>query len=152
MTASHTKRRTRKTNKGGGTRKSVKSASKSQTKMMSIVSKLMEILNCVKLYHWKTYSYAEHKATDELYSSLNTHIDKFVEIMLGKTQTRVHNVMIHCGEIETKEKFEQTIKIYIDYLQGFNNMFDATQDSDLLNIRDEIVGDLNQLMYLFTFK
>jgi hypothetical protein len=38
-----------------------------------------EILLMVKLYHWKTYSYSTHKATDELYSSLNSNFDKFIE-------------------------------------------------------------------------
>jgi len=53
-----------------------------------IVKIFMEILNMVKLYHWKTRSYAQHKATDELYSKLNEDIDKFIEILLGKTGIR----------------------------------------------------------------
>ena len=28
------------------------------------------MLNTIKLYHWKTYSYATHKATDDLYSKI----------------------------------------------------------------------------------
>ena len=43
----------------------------------------MEILMIVKLYHWKTHSYATHKATDELYSKLNDNIDHFIEVLLG---------------------------------------------------------------------
>ena len=41
-----------------------------------------EMLLMVKLFHWKTHSYATHKATDELYSKLNEDIDKFIEILL----------------------------------------------------------------------
>ena len=40
-----------------------------------IVKKFLEMLNMVKLYHWKTRSYSQHKATDELYDRLNKHID-----------------------------------------------------------------------------
>ena len=47
-----------------------------------IVQTFLEMLNTVKLYHWKTHSYAQHKATDELYSKLNENIDTFVEILL----------------------------------------------------------------------
>ena len=36
-----------------------------------ITCKFLEMLIMVKLYHWKTYSYAQHKATDELYTNLN---------------------------------------------------------------------------------
>ena len=50
----------------------------------NIVTMFLQMLNTVKLYHWKTSSYAQHKATDDLYSSLNESIDSFVEIMLGK--------------------------------------------------------------------
>ena len=48
------------------------------------------MLNTVKLYHWKTTSYSQHKATDELYGNLNVNIDSFVEIMLGKKGDRVN--------------------------------------------------------------
>ena len=43
----------------------------------------MGMLNTVKLYHWKTFSFATHKATDELYEDLNKYVDEFVEVMLG---------------------------------------------------------------------
>ena len=29
--------------------------------------------------------------------------------------------------------------------------FDSKRDSDLLNVRDEILGDINQFLYLLTF-
>ena len=35
-----------------------------------ITKKLLELLNMIKLYHWKTYSYAEHEATDILYTNI----------------------------------------------------------------------------------
>jgi len=33
-----------------------------------------------------------------------------------------------------------------------NAIFDEKIDSDLLNIRDEMLGDLNQFLYLLTLK
>ena len=41
----------------------------------------LEMLLMVKLFHWKTTSYATHKATDDLYSKLNANIDSFMEIL-----------------------------------------------------------------------
>jgi hypothetical protein len=32
-----------------------------------------------------------------------------------------------------------------------NIYFDPSRDSDLLNIRDELLGDINQFLYLMTF-
>ena len=55
-----------------------------------IVVKFLQILNMVKLYHWKTYSYATHKATDDLYSKLNENMDKFIEVLLGKAGNRIN--------------------------------------------------------------
>ena len=55
-----------------------------------VVVEFLTILNSVKLFHWKTYSYPTHKATDELYTKLNEHIDEFVEVMLGKKGDRVN--------------------------------------------------------------
>ena len=54
-----------------------------------LVNLFLELLMIVKVYHWKTKSYAEHIATDELYSTLNKNIDRFVEVMLGKNGSRL---------------------------------------------------------------
>ena len=56
---------------------------KTRINTVSIVITFVEFLNVVKMYHWNTRSYSEHKATDELYEVLGKNIDKFVEIMLG---------------------------------------------------------------------
>ena len=38
----------------------------------------------IKLYHWQTYMFARHKATDEVIEALDTAIDSYVEIYMGK--------------------------------------------------------------------
>jgi hypothetical protein len=106
----------------------------------------------IKLYHWKTHSYAEHKATDELHGRISDHIDKFVEVLLGKDSSRLQ-MMVHKMDLlnmnNTKELKEVIFK-YIDFLTSLNHMFDSNRDSDLLNIRDEILADLNQFLYLLS--
>ena len=49
----------------------------------------LEMLLMVKLFHWKTHSYATHKATDELHGKLNEHTDSFIVVLLGKTGSRI---------------------------------------------------------------
>jgi hypothetical protein len=117
-----------------------------------IVIMFLNMLNSIKLYHWKTKSYAEHKATDELYSNLNANIDKFVETLLGKTGNRVNltNVkMIELLDCSNMFVFKQEIEKYKKYL--INMSLNITSNSDLLNIRDELLGDLNKFTYLLTF-
>ena len=60
------------------------SRSSNQNFEQHIVIKFLEILNTVKLYHWKTYTYATHQATNEFHEKLGTNIDTFVEALLGK--------------------------------------------------------------------
>ena len=46
---------------------------------------------------------------------------------------------------------KKTIFGYRTFLTGLNDVLHKEKDSDLLNIRDEILGALNQFMYLFSF-
>ena len=123
----------------------------------NIVLTFLQMLNTVKLYHWKTSSYAQHKATDELYTKLNTGIDSFVEIMLGKTGSRVNltgTKSIPLLDYNDVNQFKQVIQKYKDYLIGMstNSSLDIQSNSDLMNERDTILGHLNQFTYLLTFK
>ena len=121
-----------------------------------IVLTFLEILNTVKLYHWKTHSYPQHKATDELYSKLNENIDSFVEIMLGKTGGRV-NLMrakyLPLNDYTSFGDFKKKIDNYKMFLINMNadSGLNITNNSDLLNVRDEILGNINQFSYLLTF-
>ena len=118
-----------------------------------IVRTFLEMLNTVKLYHWKTRSFAQHKATDELYEQLNGHVDKFVEVLLGKDESRIKMVERRCELLDFYDSsdFKARIYEYREFLVDMNQYFDAKRDTDLLNIRDEILGDINQFLYLMTF-
>jgi hypothetical protein len=127
--------------------------SKKSNKKSRIVHVFIEMLNVVKLYHWKTRSFPEHKNTDELYTRLGENIDKFVEVLLGKDQSRIENwnKKMDIVQADNSKQFKDKIYEYREFLIGLNRLFDAKRDSDLLNIRDEILGDLNQFLYLMTF-
>jgi DNA-binding ferritin-like protein len=122
-----------------------------------IVTMFLQMLNTVKLYHWKTSSYAQHKATDELYGNLNTNIDTFVEVMLGKTGGRVNLTFVKTLPLldyTNVADFKREIAKYKQFLIDMNkdDTLNITNNSDLLNIRDEILANLNQFTYLLTFK
>jgi DNA-binding ferritin-like protein len=118
-----------------------------------IVKVFIEMLNMVKLYHWKTYSYAQHKATDELYSKMNEHIDSFVEIMLGKEESRIKMIEKKIELIDASNvlEFKKRIYEYRDFLIDMDLYFDKKKDTDLLSVRDELLGDINQFLYLLSF-
>lgn len=141
----------------GGTRNETRKMKHNQStngkySQPNIVTMFLQMLNTVKLYHWKTSSYAQHKATDELYSKLNESIDTFVEIMLGKKGNRVNLVgtkSIPLHDYSELPGFKNDVEMYKNYLIGLTL---GPEDSDLLNTRDEILGQLNQFTYLLTFK
>lgn len=111
----------------------------------------IELLNVIKLYHWKTKSFPEHKSTDELYSSLNERIDTFIEVLLGKMQTRPQQSIFRINAYNfssTKELLRYLAKIKKELLR-MNTLFKT--ESDLLNIRDEIIADIHKFEYLLSF-
>ena len=122
-----------------------------------IVVKFLETLNTIKLFHWKTHSYATHKATDELYSKINDNVDTFVEVLLGKCVNRVklgHVKHISLKDFNHVEEFKREMENFKSYLIGLNSNkgLQLMSNSDLYNIRDELLANVNQFLYLLTFK
>ncbi len=161
---SHTKKRQRSnsstnvnTNVSNRKSKSKKNVGKSRFTYTTpeITVLFLEMLNTVKLYHWKTHSYAEHKSTDDLYASLNTNIDAFIETLLGiEGGSRINLTTKHSlalNDFSSIEQFKHQIELYKKYLYIMNKSRLGIH-SDLMNIRDTILGDLNKLTYLLTFK
>lgn len=115
----------------------------------------LQLRDQIKLYHWQTRVYARHIATDKILESLEKSIDSYVEVYFGKygrakltgknAQVILHNL--------TDAGIIRMITSAIKYLQGpLTKSLKSVQDSDLINIKDEIIADLNQLLYLFTLK
>ena len=143
-------------NRKNGTRRS-KSIHSMASFEKDVTVRFLEILIMVKLYHWKTSSYATHKATDELYTILNANIDKFIEVLLGKAGNRI-NLMskktISLIDLNSPERLRAQINSFKIYLVSITNSpaMRFMSNTDLFNIRDEILGNLNQFLYLLTFK
>lgn len=130
----------------------LKPFSKLSNRKSDIVENFIEMLNTIKLYHWNTHSYAQHKATDELHEKLSGHVDKFVEILLGKDESRINklNAKSSLNNCKHTGSFKDQIYHYREYFIQMDKCLDPNRDTDLLNIRDEILGDLNQFLYLMT--
>lgn len=143
----------------GGQRRTRKNGMKSlhpnysNTTKSHLVCVFLEILNMVKLYHWKTHSYAQHKATDELYASMNEHVDKFIEVLLGKDTKRIKMMEKKIDLIDPTNlsDFKSRIYEYREFLTDMNIYFNEKTDMDILAIRDDLLMDINQFLYLMTF-
>jgi hypothetical protein len=103
-----------------------------------------------KLYHWNTTSYPRHMASDRFDDVLESLVDKFMEVFIGKYQIKpmLHKLSIEDSFI-TDKGIESAYKQTRDIL---SEMQKNIPDTDLLNIRDELVGEINKNLYLFTLK
>ena len=114
-----------------------------------IVTHMLTIRNQVKLYHWQTKSFARHTATDGLTSKLDETIDSFVESYMGRYgRPKVSgSIKLHNFSESAARTFVAAQTVYLTKV--LPKKF-GKDDTDLLNLRDELLGELNKVLYLFT--
>lgn len=119
-----------------------------------IVNLMMTLRDQVKLYHWQTMNYPRHIATNDLVTKLDANIDQFIEVYIGKygrPRLGGKNTSIHMRNHSDKEATVM-LKDAIDWLSTDLPRKLKNTDTDLINIRDTIVADLNQTLYLFSMQ
>ena len=101
-----------------------------------------------------TQSYSRHKASDELHQNILSLSDKFIEIYIGKygrpkmSSPANNNISItHLNDTSIVHYLKKTIEFLTN---GIIKHLDIDKDTDLMNIRDELLAAINQTLYLFT--
>lgn len=117
--------------------------------MENIVDHFISYQQQFRILHWQTKSFARHKAYGKFYDTFGDLMDKFIESHMGK-----YGRIKTAGNIEIQNMNDIQIKDFMDELEQFlielSEHYDSTRDSDLLNIRDEMLGEVNKLKYLLT--
>ena len=107
-----------------------------------------------KIFHWQTFSYSQHKAFDEIFEELEESVDEFIEKYMGKygrVNASKGHFSLNADNISGTNFLEFT-NLFIDFLvHKLPGVLDQN-DTDLLNVRDDILGDLNRLKYLLTLQ
>ena len=118
-----------------------------------LILKMVQIQVQFKFMHWQTTGDAKHRAYGDVYDKLGELIDDFAESMMGKY-----------GRIEFEPEFSimfqdlksLSLQNFIDgiteFLVSITEQLDTKYDTDLLNIRDEMLASINKLKYLLTLK
>lgn len=148
-----TKKRKSKKIIGGTIANSISNSNEKES--ITLIKIFFELLFSIKMFHWDTSEYSAHKASDDLFQSLNSHIDKFVEIFLGKVYIKrfdFESFSIKIKNLKTKTDCFEYITKCKNTFENIEIYLPKNYNGDLLNIRDEIIGDLNQFLYLLSFK
>lgn len=118
---------------------------------MNYVTALMQIVDQLQIYHWQTKSFARHKALGKTYEGISDLVDDFVEISMGK---HGRFVLDKGDRIELSNISDSNLEGFVEdtiaFLLDLNKQLDPATDSDLLNIRDDMLGQFNRLKYLLT--
>lgn len=120
-----------------------------------LIKNMLQVLTVVRLYHWKTYSYSTHVASGNLYDSLSGNIDKYAEAMIGKANGQYRIDMsnyksLRIDGVENNKVLAAMIKQCINDLNKFHAKLHDYEYSEIKNIKDEIVADLDKFLYLLT--
>lgn len=123
---------------------------------MNIATKvkfLLEVQVQFRINHWQTKEFSRHNAFGGIYDALGDLIDRFVEESMGKygrfvldDESKTINLQ-NLSELDLKGMLKTTK----DALIQFTEEFEPT-DTNLMNIRDEILGEVNKLQYLLTLE
>ena len=124
-----------------------------------VLKYMLQMLMTVKLYHWNTFFYSVHKATDELYNELNILIDQFVEVLLGKhdnigdkNKGKILNIKsVPVNNYTDDGDFKKEMELYKKFLIGLEKHVNPRDNSDLFSIRYDILSVLNKTSYLLKF-
>ena len=106
----------------------------------------------MRVNHWMTGSFAEHKAFGAIYEALNPLIDDFMETYIGIFGKSDENKPFKL-EIEAfgnTAKLKSCISEFEEFLEELSD--EIKGEKDLLNMRDGILAEVSHLRYLLTLK
>lgn len=118
-----------------------------------LVLKLMQTQIQFKFMHWQTMGDAKHRLYGDIYDKLGDLIDEFTETMMGKYgrpefEPEFNLVFKDSSVIKMQTFMDETT----DFLVSISDSLDSKYDTDLLNIKDEMLGLINKSKYLLTLK
>lgn len=125
--------------------------SENENPEQELINELLEAVVTAKRYHWATTNGFEHQYLGAFYDSASDLVDKFVECYQGCYGKRIK------GENEL-EIPEYTMDASVAFLTDFKGYLNSGArvlvmgNSALNNILDELVGSVDQTLYLLSLK
>ena len=120
--------------------------------LQQYIQDVVQLQSQIKFFHWQTKMYGKHIALDRLFDAIVGNIDEFTEIAMGKYGRIEVNGLSYTFVDFSNEAVDSVIDGAIDNCIKLTDSLDARIDTDLLNLRDELLGKLNKTKYLLTLK
>jgi len=131
--------------------------------MEDLIVRVMNVRNEAQLLHWRTKSYAQHKASDEFLEEIQKKLDEFAEVLQGMLARRLDFSLCTRPAVFTyknmnKTAFLRSLAVLQDLLGSMETVYtmdlppaSSKSMQGLLNIRDEMLGEISRTRYLLSF-
>ena len=117
-----------------------------------MIDKLLGLQNQIRVYHWQTTSYSEHKALGKAYEALDASIDAFVETWMGingkVSVAGIRMTLLDYASGAVTKLLDQAVEFFTTGELGSA----LNGNTDLANIRDEMLATVNRTKYLLTLE
>ena len=118
-----------------------------------MIDKLLGLQNQLRMYHWQTTSYSEHKALGKAYEALDASVDAFVETWMGingkvSVAGGIRMTLLDYASGAVTKLLDQAVEFFTTGELGSA----LNGNTDLANIRDEMLATVNRTKYLLTLE
>ena len=108
---------------------------------------LIEAADQIRVFHWAILGFSEHKALGELYDAVSDSTDEIVETLIGvedKAPSFAVEIKLSDYSPGAAEKYVQA---FADELASWSGL-----PSDILNMRDDLLGKVHHALYMLRLK
>jgi hypothetical protein len=138
-------------------------------KIHKIIVGMFQINSTLRLSHWTTKSGTNHKSLDKFLDKFMEYSDEFIEIWQGKygrLNLKNNKKSVYVYTL-SKDDISDYLDIVLRFLQGSSNKINSkykisnnsvmnvlnrNKDTDLIRLKDKLIGEVNHLKYRLTLE
>ena len=121
-----------------------------QMKTFTFLMSLMGYNNQLRMNHWQTTSYAEHKLTDDVMGSLTGFIDAIGETVLGTFgRPKINTVSTNISDIAISST-DYVLKCISEAVKEMVRIYKETEYEGIFALIGDLEGDVKKFLYLAT--
>lgn len=111
-----------------------------------ILGKFFDHQTLIRMFHFQTKKWGRHKASDKYLCGFGANFDRFMEAYQGATsKVTTQNISANLTMLDDNTVFNH-LNEFINWLQSLGT--GVQKNHGLLAIRDEMIADAQQLVYL----